>query len=83
MLLVLRKQLYGELTIGLLKAIAVVGEEILFGCETFLCNQALHNYYVSIRKISRLEVVKASKIADPHPLVRIGTPSSFAFSLHH
>jgi hypothetical protein len=83
MLLVVKKELFGELTVGLLKVIAVTGSKVTFGFETFLANQANHNYYVSVKKINSMEMVDAQDLCDHHPLLRDGTSSNFSFSLHH
>ena len=83
MLIVLRKDEFGELTVGLLKGIAVVDGKVLFGCETFLSSQSKHNYYLALKKIKDLEIWDSEEIVDHHPLTRIGTATNFAFSLHH
>ena len=66
MLVVVRKELFGELTVGLLKALAVTGKKVVFGCETFLANQASHNYYVSVKKLNSMEIVDVENLSDHH-----------------
>ena len=83
MLVVIRKELFGELTVGLLKALAVTDNKVVFGCETFLANQASYNYYVSVKKIKSMEIVDVENLSDHHPLLRVGTSTNFSFALHH
>lgn len=83
MVLVLDKRSFGELTVGLLKVIAYWKEQVYFGCTVFEAVQSKLGFYVTSKKIKNLEVVNHSKLADHHPLHRIGTAERFSFSLHH
>ena len=47
MVLVLEKEDFGKLKIGVLKAISVVKDKVLFGCSTFESFQSKHCYYVT------------------------------------
>ena len=83
MILVLKKEVLGELKVGLLKAIAVHDTKIIFGCSSFLCTQSKFGYYVTTKSLSNFELTSYSELWDYHPLHRIGSLQSFIFQLHH
>ena len=83
MILVIEKSDYGELKVGVLKAIAFHEHEVYFGCSVFVSCLSVNGYYVSVKNTGVFEIVKYSSLADHHPLHRVGTADRFCFSLHH
>ena len=83
MILALKKNYVGEMTVGIIKVIAFWNEQVTFGCAVYEAFQTKHGYYVSSKKIKNLEVVNQSNLADHQPLHRIGSAERFKFSLHH
>ena len=83
MILVMKKEVFGELKVGLLKAISVKDKHVIFGCSSFKCTQTKFGYYVTTQILSEFECISYSDLWDYHPLHRIGSLSSFIFTLHH
>ena len=83
MLLVIEKSDFGEIKVGVLKAIAFHENEVYFGCSVFISCLSINGYYVSVKNTGVFDIVKYSSLADHHPLHRVGTVDRFCFSLHH
>ena len=84
MVLVLSKQDFGEvMKVGLLRAIAIDQEQVIFGCVCYEAWLSSDGFYVTTKKISELEVKSLSELADHQPLHRIGSADNFSFCLHH
>ena len=84
MILILSKAIVGQsLTVGLLKYIAVVNGDVVFGCQSFKAEQSSFGYYVTTKSLNNLVSIKQADLVDVVPLVRIGPPSAFYFCLHH
>lgn len=81
--LVLEKGDVGEMTVGVLKAIAFFKGEVFFGCTMFEARQSVNGYYVTIKKVRNFYKQSYNKLADHNPLLRVGSSDSFCFSLHH
>ena len=83
MILVMKKEVFGEIKVGLLKAISVQNKVVTFGCSSFECTQSKFGYYVTTNVVSDFECISYSDLWDYHPLHRIGSLDSFVFMLHH
>ena len=83
MILILHKNCFGSLKVGLLNAIACSREETFFGCTVYEALQSKHGYYVTTVKLNSLKIINQKNLADHHPLKRSGTSERFCFSLHH
>ena len=83
MIVVLKKEKFGEMLVGLLRAIAFINGTVFFGCRSFEVKQSRNGFYVSTRSCSDLEIVDVGELADHHPLHRLGTPENFVVALHH
>ena len=81
-ILIIKKPDAGELDIGVIFAIAVINNEVIFGCEGFKAFQNKNNVYVTHSKLNNI-VIEHANLADFHPLVRHGTPTNFMFVLHN
>ena len=83
MILILGKPSFGELLVGLLKAMSVNGGEVTFCCSSFECTLSNLGYYISRKKVSDFVLLSGRELWDYHPLHRMGTLDSFMFPLHH
>ena len=83
MIVVLKKSSFGEMKVGLLRAIAFLNGVVFLGCSSFEVQQSRYCYYVSTKHCQDLEIVQLEDLADHHPLQRIGTLDNFYIALHH
>ena len=85
-LLVLGKEDFGELDVGLVHCIVVSKGKPVFHCSTFKAFQNQHNYYVATTKIKDSRWILLKEVFDYYPLTKIRTKDSsnfFMFNLHH
>ena len=80
MRVVLEKKDFGKVLVEVLKALAFVKKDALFGYTVFEALQSKLGYYITTRKI---KVVNQIILTDPHPLQSIGTVDKFSFVMHH
>ena len=83
MIVITSKPSFGKLTVGLIKAVAVNCDKVLFFCDMFIALQSKFNYYVTECKISDNLVGHFINLCDNTPLVKYGTSERFIFPLHH
>ena len=83
MIVVLKKERFGELIVGLVKSIAFHKQAVFFCCKSFEAKLSKYGYYVTTNITKNQEIVQVNDLADHHPLHRIGTPENFIFLLHH
>ena len=82
--LVLAKTGFGEIMrVGVLRAIAVENDQVVFGYTCLEAQQSKHGFYVTTKQLSNFEMCKISELADHQPLQKIGPAESFRFCLHH
>ena len=82
-LIILRKESYGQLTVGIISAIAFYKNVVKFAVSSYEALQSKYGYYVSSRSIAPYEVVTYDMLWDYHPLELYGNLKSFSFVLHH
>ena len=80
---IIDKLSHGTLKVGLIQFIALHGREVYFCCSCFRAEQSRYNFYVSTEEMSTAEIVGLKNIHDYFKLKRVGSISSFRFSLHH
>ena len=83
MIVVLKKEKFGEMKVGLLRAVAFFHGTVFLGCRIYEMQHSRYCYYVSTRRCQDLEIVKVEDLADRHPLQRTGTLENFYIALHH
>ena len=83
MILVLEKSDFGEMKVGLLRAISFIRETVVFACSVFEAFQSKHCFYITTQKLKDFFMINHSNLGDHQPLQRIGTADKFCFSLHH
>ena len=83
MVLVMKKESYGVLKVGIIRIISFKGGRVTFGCSKFTAMQSRNNFYVSTENLSSFEFISYDALEDYYPLQRIGDLNKFRFSLHH
>ena len=83
MILVLEKSDFGEMKVGLLRAVSFIRETVVFACSVFEAFQSKHCFYITTQKLKDFFMINHSNLGDHQPLQRIGTADKFCFSLHH
>ena len=83
MILILEKSNYGEMKVGLIKAISSNNNKVLFACAVFEAFQGKYCFYMTKQKLADFLIVSHRNLGDHQPLQRIGTTDKFYFSLHH
>lgn len=83
MVLVMKKESFGVLQVGIIRIISFQGGRVMFGCSKFTAMQSRNNFYVTTENLDSFEFISYDALEDYYPLLRIGDVNMFRFSLHH
>ena len=83
MIVMMKKESFGVLKVGMIRIIAFQESQIWFGCSTYSASQSRYNSYVTTEELSDFETICYDNLQDYYPLLRYGTISGFRFVLHH
>ena len=83
MLVVMEKESFGVLKVGIIRIIAFQGGRVIFGCSKFTAMQSRNNFYVTTENLCKFEFISCDDLQDYYPLIRIGDLNMFRFCLHH